>query len=74
MRFMGLAFAQKPHGGPVFGHILRKFTGLKEGVGENFPNTGWVIVSARPGFALGYIFLSPSLSPFEIFFRHFLEV
>ena len=26
------------------------------------------------GFALGYIFLSPSLSPFEIFFRHFLEV
>ena len=33
--------------GPVFGHILRKFTGLKEGVGENFTNTGWVIVSAR---------------------------
>ena len=30
--------------------------------------------AVNPGFALGYIFLSPSLSPFEIFFRHFLEV
>ena len=28
----------------------------------------------KSGFALGYIFLSPSLSPFEFFFRHFLEV
>ena len=33
--------------GPDFRHILRKFTGLKEGVGENIPNTGRVIVSAR---------------------------
>ena len=35
------------HGGPDFRHILRKFTGLKEGVGENIPNTGRVIVIAR---------------------------
>ena len=35
------------HGGPDFRHILRKFTGLKEGVGENIPTTGRVIVSAR---------------------------
>ena len=34
MRFMGLPFAQNMHGGPDFRHILRKFTGLKEGVGE----------------------------------------
>ena len=30
-----------------------------------FTKEGW------SGFALGYIFLSPSLSPFEIFFLHF---
>ena len=47
MRSMGLPFAQNMHGGPDFRHILRKFTGLKEGVGENIPNTGRVIVSAR---------------------------
>ena len=35
------------HGDTGFGHILRKFTGLKEGVGENIPNTGRVIVSAK---------------------------
>ena len=46
MRFMGLPSAQNMHGGPYFRHILRKFTGLKEGVGENIPNTGRVIVSA----------------------------
>ena len=34
MRFMGLPFAQNMHGGPDFRHILRKFTGLKEGVGD----------------------------------------
>ena len=28
-------------------HILGKFTGLKEGVGDNIPNIGRVIVSAR---------------------------
>ena len=39
MRSMGLPFAQNMHGGPDFRHILRKFTGLKEGVGENIPNT-----------------------------------
>ena len=47
MIFMGRAFARNMHGGPDFRHILRKFTGLKEGVGENIPNTGRVIVSAR---------------------------
>ena len=47
MRFMSLPFAQNMHGGPGFRHILRKFTGLNEGVGENTPNTGRVIVSAR---------------------------
>ena len=47
MRSMGLPFAQNMHGGPDFRHILRKFTGLKEGVGENIPNTGRVIVSSR---------------------------
>ena len=46
-RFMGRPFAQNMHGGPDFRHILRKFTGLKEGVGENIPNTGRVIVIAR---------------------------
>ena len=46
MRSMGLPFAQNMHGGPDFRHILRKFTGLKEGVGENIPNTGRVIVSS----------------------------
>ena len=46
MRFMGRPFAQNMHGDPDFRHILRKFTGLKEGVGENIPNTGRVIVSA----------------------------
>ena len=43
----GASFAQNMHGGPDFRHILRKFTGLKEGVGENIPNTGRVIVSSR---------------------------
>ena len=47
MRFMGRPFARNMHGGPDFRQILRKFTGLKEGVGENIPNTGRVIVSAR---------------------------
>ena len=48
MRFMGLVFAySNTHGDPGVGHILRKFTGLKEGVGENIPSTGRVIVSAR---------------------------
>ena len=47
MRFMGRPFAQNMHGGPDFRHILRKFTGLKEGVGENIPDTGRVIVIAR---------------------------
>ena len=47
MRSMGLPFAQNMHGGPDFRHILRKFTGLKEGVGENIVNTGRVIVSSR---------------------------
>ena len=47
IRFMGLAFAQKTHEGLGFGHILRKFTSLKEDAGENFPNTGREIVSAR---------------------------
>ena len=47
MRFMGLPFAQNMHGGPDFRYILRKFTGLKEGVGGNTPNTGRMIVSAR---------------------------
>ena len=42
MRFMGRPFAQNMHGGPDLRHILRKFTGLKEGVGENIPNTGRV--------------------------------
>ena len=31
MIFMGRAFARNMHGGPDFRHILRKFTGLKEG-------------------------------------------
>ena len=47
MRFMGRTSAQNMHGGSDFRHILRKFTGLKEGVGENISNTGRVIVSAR---------------------------
>ena len=47
MRFMGRPFAQSMHGDPDLRRILRKFTGLKEGLGENIPNTGRVIVSAR---------------------------
>ena len=47
IRFMELVFAQKTHEGLGIGHILRKFASLKEGVGENFPNTGREIVSAR---------------------------
>ena len=47
MRFMGHPSAQNMHGGPDIRHILRKFTDLKEGVGENIPNTGRMIVSAR---------------------------
>ena len=44
---MGRASAYNKHRDPGFGHILRKFTGLKEGVGENIPNAGRVIVSGR---------------------------
>ena len=47
MRFMGRPSAQNMHGGPDFRHILRKFAGLKEGVGENIPNKGRVIVSCE---------------------------
>ena len=45
MILMGRAFARNMHGGPDFRHILRKFTGLKEGVGENIPNTGYIYIS-----------------------------
>ena len=47
MRVIGRPFAQNMHGAPDFRHILRKFTDLKEGVGENIPKTGRVIVSVR---------------------------
>ena len=57
MRSMGLPFAQNMHGGPDFRHILRKFTGLKEGVGENIPNTGRVIVSARQFMMVAPVFV-----------------
>ena len=43
----GATFCTEHAWGPDFRHILRKFTGLKEGVGENIPNTGRVIVIAR---------------------------
>ena len=34
-------------GAQTLGIFYEKFTGLKEGVGENIPNTGRVIVIAR---------------------------
>ena len=43
----GASFCTEYAWGPRLQHILRKFTGLKEGVGENIPNTGRVIVSSR---------------------------
>ena len=58
---MGLPFAQNMHGGPDFRHILRKFTGLKEGVGENIPNTGRVIVHCRETNSVYAIITTPLL-------------